>query len=126
MSFIFEGRASDSPYVEMIWRGRAGSNYAPTCPADSRWNMLFLRQNGKVRVSVEGPTTKAIHKTHTEGTEWLVIKFKLGTFLSSLPIKNFVNADAVLPGSASKSFWLHGSMWQFPDYENVETFVDRL
>jgi hypothetical protein len=36
MGHLSEGRVSDSPYIEMIWRGRAGSEYAPTCPADSR------------------------------------------------------------------------------------------
>ncbi len=69
MSFLSEGRVSDSPYVEMIWRGRAGSEYAPICPADSRWNMLLLRGNGRIQVSVEGPLTKATPKTHAEGTE---------------------------------------------------------
>ncbi len=126
MDFLMEGRLSDSPYIEMIWRGRAGNDYAPICPADERWNMLLLKRNEKVRVSVEGPLTKATPKTHTEGTEWLVIKFKLGTFMPSLPVRKLVDADAVLSEAASKSFWLHGSTWQFPDYENVETFVDRL
>src|SRR5690349_12034160 len=65
MSHLSEGRVSDSPYVEMIWRGRAGSAYAPTCPADSRWNLLLLRRgDGKLTVSVEGPLTKAKAKTH--------------------------------------------------------------
>ncbi len=126
MDFLMEGRLSDSPYIEMIWRGRAGNDYAPICPADERWNMLLLKRNEKVRVSVEGPLTKATPKTHTEGTEWLVIKFKLGTFMPSLPVRKLVDADTVLSEAASKSFWLHGSTWQFPDYENVETFVDRL
>jgi len=126
MNFVMEGRESDSPYVEMIWRGQAGNDYAPTCPADSHWNMLLLRQNGKVRISVEGPTTQAIHKTHTEGTEWLVIKFKLGTFMPSFPVRNLVDADVVLSEAPRRSFWLHDSTWQFPDYENVETFVSRL
>jgi AraC-like DNA-binding protein len=31
-----------------------------------------------------------------------------------------------LPEATSQSFWLAGSAWQFPDYENAETFVDRL
>src|SRR5260370_31604756 len=83
MGHLCEGRVSDSPYIEMIWRGRAGSEYAPTCPADSRWNLLLLRQDAKVQVSVEGPLTKAKPKTQAEGTEWLVIKFQLGTFLRS-------------------------------------------
>jgi AraC-like DNA-binding protein len=126
MNFISEGRVSDSPYVEMIWHGQAGSDYAPICPADGRWNLLLLRQNGRVKVSVEGPLTKARFTTQSEGAEWLVIKFKLGTFLSSLPVRSLLDTEAILPGAASSSFWLHGSTWQFPDYENAETFIDRL
>lgn len=126
MDFIMEGRASDSPYIDTIWRGRAGNNYAPTCPADGHWNLLFLKQQGKVKVTVEGPLTKAKFKTHPEGTEWLVIRFKLGIFLSSLPIKNLVDGDVILPDAASQSFWLHGSAWQLPDYENAEAFVNQL
>jgi len=34
--------------------------------------------------------------------------------------------DVNLPEASSKSFWLQGSAWQFPDYENIETFVDWL
>jgi hypothetical protein len=30
------------------------------------------------------------------------------------------------PEQRAQSFWLNGSAWQFPDYDNVETFVDRL
>jgi AraC-like DNA-binding protein len=125
MNFLMEGRSSDSPYIEMIWRGWAGNDYAPVCPADERWNMLFLKRNNKVRISVEGPLTKATPKTQAEGTEWFVIKFKLGTFMPFLPISKLVDADAVLPGAAH-TFQLHGSTWQLPDYENVEAFVDRL
>lgn len=126
MDFLSEGRASDSPYVEMIWRGRAGSDYAPICPADSRWNLLFLKEHGRVQVSVEGPLTKARPTIQAEGTEWLVIKFTPGTFLSSLHVSNLVNGEAVLPLAARNSFWLDGSTWHFPDYEQVETFVARL
>jgi len=110
----------------MIWRGGAGSYYAPICPADSRWNMLLLRRNGRVQVSVEGPLTKATPKAHAEGTEWLVIKFQLGTFLPSLPVRNLRDEEAVLPLVARNSFWLDGATWQFPDYDNVESFVNRL
>jgi hypothetical protein len=125
MSFLFEGRASDSPYIGMIWRGQAGSNYAPTCPARSRWNLLFLKQNGQVKVSVEGPLTRAKAKTQAEGTAWLVIEFQLGTFPTALPISALLNGDVVLPLASGNSFWFHGSPWQFPDYDNAEVFVKR-
>lgn len=126
MSFLMEGRASDSPYVEMIWRGGAESDYAPLCPADGHWNLLFLGQPGRVQVFVEGPLTRVTPKTHASGTEWLVIKFKLGAFLLSLPPRGLVDARQVLPLAARASFWLAGAAWQFPDYDTIETFVARL
>lgn len=126
MSFLFEGRASDSPYIDRIWRGQAGIDYAPTCPASSRWNLLFLKQNGQTRVSIEGPLTKAKAKTQAEGTEWLVIQFQPGAFPAALPISVLLNGDAVLPLATGNSFWFHGSTWQLPDYDNVEIFVKRL
>lgn len=123
---IFEGRSSDSPYIESIWRGRAGREYFPVCPADVRWDLLLLRYHGQVKVSVEGPLTKAKAKSHPEGVEWLVIKFKLGVYMPHLLISNLLDEDAILPSAANASFWLNGSTWQFPEYENVETFVDWL
>ena len=109
MDFTSEGRASDSPYVEMIWRGQAGRDYAPLCPADGRWNLLLLKQDGKVRISVEGPLSKARPTIQPEGMEWLVIKFKLGSFLPAFPVSPLVNTEAVLPLTTKNSFWLSGS-----------------
>ncbi|HZR42187.1 MAG TPA: AraC family transcriptional regulator [Ktedonobacteraceae bacterium] len=126
MNSFFEGRESDSPYIEAVWRGRAGSDYAPVCPASDRWHLLFLKQNGRVNVSVEGPLTRAKSVTQPEGTEWFGITFPLGTFLPSVPARNLLDEQGILPLATKASFELAGSSFQFPDYENVETFVDRL
>src|SRR6266699_2178628 len=126
MNTLFEGRESDSPYIEAVWRGRAGSEYAPVCPASNRWHLLFLRQNGGVNVSVEGPLTKATPVTQAEGTEWFGVTFALGTFLPSVPVRNLLDERANLPLAAKTSFELAGSSFQFPDYETVETFVESL
>src|SRR5215469_8546365 len=126
MNSLFEGRGSDSPYIEAVWRGRAGSEYAPVCPASSRWHLLFLRQHGQVNVSVEGPLTRATPVTQTEGTEWFGVTFPLGTFLPSVSIRKLLDERAMLPLAANTSFELGGSSFPFPDYDNVETFVQRL
>src|SRR5581483_6140920 len=126
MDTLFEGRGSDSPYIEAVWRGRAGSEYAPICPASSHWHLLFLRQPGRVSVFVQGPLTRATPVTQAEGTEWLGITFAPGTFLSSVPARLLLDAQATLSLCAQTSFELAGSRFQFPDYENVETFVQRL
>ena len=126
MDTLFEGRESDSPYIEAVWRGQAGPDYAPVCPASNRWHLLFLRQDGKVRVSIEGPLTQATPVSQPEGTEWFGVTFPRGTFLSFLPISNLLNERAYLPLAAKASFALGGSSFQLPDYENVEVFVERL
>lgn len=125
MNSVFEGRESDSPYIHMIWHGHTGPNYAPTCPADSRWNLLIAREGRRVKVTVEGPTTHAVAKFRREENDFLVIKFRAGAFFPHLPVTHLVNTDARLEGS-SQSFWLNGSTWPFPTFDNAETFVQRL
>lgn len=126
MSAIFEGRISESPHIEMVWRGRVEEDYAPVCPADARWNLLFVKHKGQIRASAEGPTTAFVPKSQPEGAEFLVIKFKLGTFMPHMPVLNLRDGDAELPGAASRSFWLQGTAWELPSFDNAEVFVDRL
>jgi hypothetical protein len=42
------------------------------------------------------------------------------------PVRDFVNIETPLPEATSQAFWLKSSTWQFPDFENADTFVDRL
>ena len=126
MSAFFESRMSDSPYIQIIWRGHVEQDYSPVCPADSHWNLLFTRRGSRIRVTAEGATTQFIPKDQFEGSEFLVIKFAHGVFMPNLPPDGLVNVDAVLPEATGNAFWLHGSVWQLPDFNNVETFVDRM
>ena len=76
---------------------------------------------------MRGPETKAtsIHVTLVGG-EFFGIIFKYGAFMPHFPVSDLVNGDLDLPDASSKSFWLNGAAWQFPNYENADTFVDRL
>lgn len=124
---VFEGRTSDSPYIERVWRGHVERDYKPVCPADVRWNLLFVQESGRSEVSVEGATTQFVPKTQFAGREFLVIKFKLGVFMPNFPAEDLVNGDVFLPEAGTPSkFWLNGAAWQTPDFENVEAFVERL
>ena len=126
MSFIYEERSSDSPYVETITQGRTASDGSTIRPAECHWHMVLVRLNGNVQLLVVGPLTTAGVLPYTEGAEILWIKFKLGTFMPHLPTRDFLDVETILPGAASNSFWLKGSAWQFPDNNNAETFIDRL
>ncbi|CAN5870032.1 hypothetical protein BH10CHL1_BH10CHL1_32490 [soil metagenome] len=81
---------------------------------------------GETNITVHGPETEAMPAFCPEGTEFFGIQFKLGTFMPHLPVSDLVNGSINLREAMGKSFWLHSSTWQFPDYENVENFVDRL
>ncbi len=126
MGFIAEERPSDSPYVETITRGRTAGDGSVIRPAESNWHMVLVRLLGNTQFLVVGPKTTAGVLPFVEGVELLWIKFKLGTFMPHLPPRDSLDVETSLPGAASRSFWLHGSAWQFPDYENADQFVDRL
>ena len=126
MSIVYVERSSDSPYVETVMHGRTVSDGSPIRPAEVHWHMVIARQNGETRLLVVGPWTRSGVTNYTAGAEILWIKFKLGTFMPYLPTRDFLDQETILPEAASQSFWLKSSAWQFPDYDNVETFVDRL
>ena len=126
MSLLVEQRQSDSPYVETIMHGHTLGDGSAIRPAETHWHMVFVRQNGKMHPIVVGALTTAGVASWKADAEILWVKFKLGTFIPHLPAKEFLDEETTLPGAASRSFWLKGSAWDFPDYENVETFIDKL
>jgi AraC-like DNA-binding protein len=61
-----------------------------------------------------------------EGTEWFGVTFPLGTFLPALSIQRLLDEQTFLPQASQTSFHLAGASWPIPDYENVESFIERL
>lgn len=126
MIFTFDERPSDSPFVERIWRAQSERAGSFISLAMSHWEMVMTRYNGKTTLTVRGPETKATPLRCSADGEWLGIRFKVGTVMPHLPASNLVDDGVNLPGAGSRSFWLQGSAWQFPDFENADTFVDWL
>ncbi|MBZ0296147.1 MAG: helix-turn-helix domain-containing protein [Anaerolineae bacterium] len=127
MSLIFEERPSDSPYVDMITQGRTLSEGSTIRPAECHWHMVFVKENGNLHPLVVGPWTSAGVTSWGGEAEILWVRFKLGTFIPHLPSKKLLNTETALPeASSSNKFWLKSCAWQFPDFDNIETFIDRL
>lgn len=122
-----EERPSDSPFVERVWQSHSEGADPFVSIAESRWEMVVMRLHGKLTMIVRGPETKAtlLGDCPAEG-EWLGIRFKLGTVMPHLPASKLLDGTLTLPEATSTSFWLHGSAWQFPTYDNADTFVERL
>src|SRR5215216_1991488 len=127
MVFTIQDRLSDSPFVERNWRAQTERMGSLLSIAMSGWEMVVSRYHDKTYITVRGPETSATLLPVTiVGTEFFGIRFKVGTALPHLPASRLVDEDVNLPDASGKSFWLHGSAWQFPNYENADTFLNRL
>jgi AraC-like DNA-binding protein len=124
---IFDDRQSDSPFIERVWRShseRAGEFHSI---AACHWEMVVTRHQGKTSLTVRGPETKATTAECPAQGEWFAVRFKLGTFMPLLrPGALRDRKTMTLPDASGRSFWLNGSAWEYPDFENAETFVKRL
>ncbi len=127
MIIFDEDRPSDSPVVERIWRCHSEGAGPFLSIAQSRCELVVTRLHGKTTLTVCGPETKAtpLGDCPTDA-EWLGIRLKPGAFLPHLPPRTLVDATVTLPEATSTSFWLSGSTWQVPDYDNADTFVNWL
>jgi AraC-like DNA-binding protein len=127
MIIFDEDRPSDSPFVERIWRCHSEGTDPFRSIAASRCELVVSKLEGKVTMTVRGPETRATPQGDCPGDgEWLGILLKLGTFLPHLPTRTLVDTGVDLPAVSKKSFWLFGSVWQIPDYDTADTFVDWL
>jgi hypothetical protein len=126
MSLYFEERLSDSPYIEKVTQGWTVSAGGTVRPAEVNWHMVFVRHCGVTQTLMVGPWSSSGNASWGGDAEILWVKFKLGAFIPHLPTKNLLNSETPLPGANSKTFWLKGAAWQLPNYDNVETFINRL
>jgi len=127
MDLICDERPSDSPFVETIWRSHSGHGAAFSSMAEIHCGIVVTRFEGKTILTVRGPETKATPAYGPADAEFMGIMFKVGAFMPRLPATMVMDRhDVHLPEATSKSFWLNSSAWQFPDFENADTFVDWL
>jgi AraC-like DNA-binding protein len=126
MIYVFDGRSSDSSFVETLWRTKSVGGGSFTSTAATLWEMVITKQEGKTTLTLRGPETKASQAAIPEDADFFGISFKLGTFMPNLPVRALLNGGINLPEATGKTFWLNGSAWQFPTYENADAFVQRL
>ncbi len=122
----FEERPSDSPFVERIWSTQSERASSFISISTVFWSMVISKWRGHITISLHGPETGATCKEFPAEGEWFGIAFKLGTFVSHIASSSLIDGNLFLPGTSGRSFSLCRSAWQFPNYENADTFVDQL
>ena len=126
MKIIIEERPSDSPFIERIWRSYSDEINTFTSIAANHLDLVVWKYQGETNIALRGPETKATTSPVPEYAEFFGIVFKVGAFMPHLPVGQLVDSGVNLPDASSQSFWLKGAAWQFPTYENADTFVNRL
>jgi hypothetical protein len=125
--FVFEDRLSDSPFVERIWTAasqRAGEFLSVAAETSE---IVVTRLHGQMFITIRGPEMKATTAECPGEGDWVGIRFKAGSFFPAfLPATVRDRKDANLPSATKRSFWLEGSAWEYPTFENADTFVARL
>ncbi len=127
MDLTADERLSDSPFVDRIWRNHSQEGHPFTSISNAHWSMVVTTIDGKSTLTVRGPETKPTPAYVPPNAEFFGIQFKLGTLMPYMPPKRVMDRqDINLPISSRRKFWLNGASWQFPDYENVDTFIEWL
>ena len=127
MLITFEDRGADSPVIDRVWRSHSDRAGTFVSMASCHWGIVVSRVAGETVLTVRGPETRATTADCPAEGEWFGIQFRLGTFMPLLPAGRLRDRnDVPLPPASTHAFWLNGSAWEYPDFENAETFVERL
>lgn len=124
MEFEFNTRASDSPFVEWIYSTQSAHTGTFMSEASRQWEMVVTKTQGVTTLSMRGPETRAQIADVPADAEFLGIAFKPGTFMPDMPM--LADAETHLPEAMGYTFFLHGTYWEFPTFENADDFVNRL
>ncbi len=88
--------------------------------------MVVTKQRDQLTLSVRGPETQASPAPVPEDAEFLGVVFNHGVFMPQLPKRKLVDNEIHLNETAKNTFQFLGSSWEFPTFENMDTFVERL
>ncbi|MCB9460823.1 MAG: AraC family transcriptional regulator [Anaerolineaceae bacterium] len=127
MHFVFDTHSPLSSYIDMIWHMQTERAESFLSTAAVNWEIVFTQIDNKMTIGVRGPETKASLGESTADADYFGITFKLGTFMPNLPLQSMLNRqDVVLPLASTRSFWLLGSKWEVPTFDNADVFINRL
>ena len=119
-------RQSDSPLVETVMHGHTLDFGSLTRPAEVHWHMVLSKRPDKTQFLLVGPWSSAGTVDVGPDGEVLWIRFKMGVYMPDMLAHTLVDNETPLPLASGSKFWLKSTAWQFPNFENADTFIKRL
>jgi AraC-like DNA-binding protein len=126
MLFEFEERPAESSLVDQIWCARSIRSGVMNSTASTHCELVVTHRDGRSFCTIRGPQTFSTALPCEADGEWIGIRLKPGAFMPRFSPAMLLNNDCHLPNAVERSFWLDGSAWEFPTFENADTFVAHL
>ncbi|MEU4536261.1 AraC family transcriptional regulator [Streptosporangium sp. NPDC023825] len=128
MALRFEHRDTEigASVVDRVWRTRSDAEDTMTSAARTCWHLILSRRRGRLLAGLRGPETRATIAPVPPDTEFLGVRFALGTVLRPHPAGSIIDGNVPFPVTDSGRVVIGGDDWEVPTYENVEHFVRRL
>jgi AraC-like DNA-binding protein len=127
MLLVFEDRTSDSPFIERVWHCHSERAGTFLSVAATHCELVVTRHHGRIRVTLRGPETRPTLIDCPSDGEWIGIRLATGAYFPRHPAASLMDRqDVDLPRATSRTFWLDGSAWEYPTFENAEALVSRL
>ena len=123
---VFEHRPSDSPFVERVWRSHNERDGTFVSVASSHLEMVVSRVRDETFMTLRGPETHATQAMCPADSEWVGIRFTLGTFFRRHPATSLIDRQDERAPHLGGRFRLDGFDWEYPSFDNAETFIRRL
>lgn len=127
MSIIHLTRIPDSHFAHSVSHIKHTADNVGMATPDGCWDLVILRHfDGQVTIFRTGMLTRAIPIERMAGDELLTISFKANIFMPALPARQLVDRVFSLPTIGKRGFYIDGSEFEIPSFENIETFLDKL
>lgn len=128
MALRFEHRGTeiDVSIVDRVWRTSSGADDTMTSAARTCSHLILSRTQGCLLASLRGPETRATSAPVPPYTEFLGVRFTLGTVLRPHPAASIIDGSVPFPVTDSGRVVIGGEDREAPTYENVECFIRRL
>ena len=127
MLSVIEHRLSDSPLIERVWRSHSERAGTIVSVAATHCELVLTHHRGRVRVTLRGPETGPTLIDYPSEAEWIGIRLATGAYLPNHSAASLMDRqDLDLPVATSRTFWLDGSAWEYPTFDNAESLVSRL
>lgn len=126
MSFTYEDKLIDSPYIDKIWHTYTTSDGVYVAGLDGNWDIIITRTSDTVIVTINGIGKGAARVPYKANVDSVGIALKPGVFLRNLKGEDIVDQQIVLTKDGTDFVEIDGTLFIVPTYATAETFVNQL